>query len=152
MASRSVSASRRIAAAPERVFAVLVDPTKHPAIDGSGTVRQATRKGPTRLGPGTRFTMDMHLVVPYRMANKVVEFDEGRRIAWSHVGAIVWRYELEREDDDTTTVTETFDWSASPGGFLVEAFGFPERNRQAMEKSLERLAGLVEEPAASQPG
>jgi len=87
--------------------------------------------------------MDMRLGLPYRMRNTVVEFQEGRRIAWSHVGAARWRWELSRQDQ-ATLVTETFDWSRSPAAFLIERLGFPERNRQAMEASLDRLAKLLE--------
>ena len=144
MANRSVSVSRRIAASPEAIFALLVDPSKHPLLDGSGSLVRVAGKPPTRLGPGARFSMDMHMVVPYRMRNTVVEFDEGKRIAWAHVGAARWRWELAREDDGTTTVTETFDWSKSPVGFLIERAGFPERNQDSMATSLERLARLVE--------
>lgn len=144
MATRSVSVSRRIAAPPERIFALLLDPAKHPLIDGSGSVVRAVGKTPTRLGLGSKFSMGMRMGVPYRMRNTVVEFQEGRRIAWAHVGAARWRWELAREDDDATTVTETFDWSRSPVGFLIERAGFPERNREAMAASLERLAALVE--------
>lgn len=144
MATRSVSASRRIAASPEAIFALLVDPTKHPLLDGSGSLVRAVGKATTRLGLGSKFSMDMRMGIPYRMRNTVVEFAEGKRIAWAHVGAARWRWELAREDDGTTTVTETFDWSKSPVGFLMDRSNFPERNRASMVASLGRLAELVE--------
>lgn len=144
MATRSVSVTRRIAAAPERIFAVLVDPKKHPLFDGSGSVVGLAGKAPTRLGPNARFAMDMRFGIPYRMRNRVVEFEEGRRIAWAQLALVRWRFELTVEDDESTTVTETFDWSHSPVGFLVESFGFPERNRESMVATLDRLAELVE--------
>lgn len=151
MATRSVSASRRIAATPERLFALLADPLKHPLIDGSATLQRVVGKPPTRLGPGSRFSVDMHLGVPYRIRNTVVEFHEGRRIAWAHAGAARWRWELEPDGEGGTQVTETFDWSRCPVGYrlFVERFGFPERNRRAIEASLERLAALVGEGAAT---
>ena len=148
MATRSVSVSRRIAASPEAIFALLVDPAKHPLLDGSGSLVRVAGKPPTRLGPGSRFSMDMRLGVPYRMRNTVVEFAEGKRIAWAHISRARWRWELAREDDGATTVTETFDWSTSPVGFLIERSGFPERNRASMAASLERLARLVETASA----
>lgn len=147
MAPRSVSVSRRIAAPPERIFAVLADPTKHPLLDGSGSVRRIVGRPPNRLGLGSKFSADMHLGVPYRMRNTVVEFQEGRRIAWAHVGAARWRWELEPNDDGTTTVTETFDWSRSPLSMrlFVERFDFPARNEASMHDSLDRLAALLAE-------
>ncbi len=149
MATRSVSASRRIAAPAERLFALLADPTNHPRIDGSGTLQRVVGRHPTRLGPGSRFSVDMHLGLPYRMRNLVVEFHEGRRIAWTHVGAARWRWELEPRPDGTTLVTETFDWSRSPLGYRIflERLHLPERNQQAIVASLARLAALAA-PAA----
>ncbi len=155
MATRSVSASRHVAAPPERCFAVLVDPTKHPLLDASGTVQRIVGRPPTRLGLGSKFWADMRLGVPYRMHNTVVEFQEGRRIAWAHVGAARWRWQLDPQDDGTTLVTETFDWSRSDllTRLLIERLGFLARNVAAMGESIERLARLVGEasPPAGPP-
>jgi uncharacterized protein YndB with AHSA1/START domain len=150
MATRSVSVTRTIAASPEAIFAVLVDPKKHSLIDGSGTVLGVIGKAPTRLGPNTRFVMAMRLGVPYRMRNRVVEFEEGRLIAWAQLAGVRWRYRLVPDDSGkATTVTETFDWSHSPLGLLIGSSGFPERNRAAMEATLERLERLVVQPQNS---
>ena len=46
---------------------------------------------------------------PYRTDNTVVEFEEGRLIAWCHFNRHRWRYELEPLGDGSTLVTETFD-------------------------------------------
>lgn len=138
MGTRTVSASRVIAAPPERIFEVLADPEQHAAIDGSGSVH-GTRKGaPARLKLGSRFGMHMRIGAPYLISNKVVEFHEGRRIAWRHYGRHVWRYELEAVEGGTR-VTETFDWGPSPIGPVLVGLGVPERNRVNMEKTLERL-------------
>jgi hypothetical protein len=105
-----VSAERVVPAPAERVFDLLADPRRHREIDGSGTVRDAV-SGPTRLSPGAVFGMDMQLGGPYRMLNTVVEFQEGRRIAWqprpAHrlagrvLGGRIWRYELEPVEGGT---------------------------------------------------
>lgn len=49
--------------------------------------------------------------------NHVVEFEEGRRIAWrpSEVGkeppGHLWRWEIESVDGEHIRVTHTYDWS-----------------------------------------
>jgi uncharacterized protein YndB with AHSA1/START domain len=143
--SAPVSVSRVVPAPPEVVFAVLADPAQHPAIDGSGTVRAARGAGSTRLTLGARFGMDMRLGLPYRMTNTVVEFDEGRRIAWRHMGGHTWRYELEPVDGGTR-VTETFDPTTARAPWLLRLMRASERNRPAMERTLERLAAHVAPP------
>lgn len=144
--SKTVSTERVITAAPERIFAVLADPRQHCVIDGSGTVKR-TRSGPDRLSLGAKFAMAMHHWVPYPITNEVVEFEEGRRIAWQHLAHDVWRYELEPQGD-ATLVRETFDWTHGRGGKLIEMMGVPKQNLASMEKTLERLAAHVEHGGA----
>lgn len=140
---RWVSASRTIAAPPERIFDLLADPAKHPLIDGSGTVVSPREQGTERLRLGSRFGMDMKMGVPYRITNKVVEYEESRLIAWRHFGGHRWRWRLEPTSDGGTEVTETFDWSPAPAGALYPLAGFPERNRKAMVATLQRLEKAV---------
>lgn len=139
--ARTVSVTRVIRASPQAIFDVLASPARHGEIDGSGSVRQA--RGPAqRLALGSRFRMDMRLGVPYRITNEVVEFDEGRRIAWRHWGGHIWRYELEPTNGGTS-VTESFDWSTSLLPQFLELVGYPRRNRRAIEATLERLDHIV---------
>ena len=135
--SRSVSRSAVVPASPQEVFALLADPRRHAEIDGSGTV-QAALSAPERLGPGATFRMRMRLGVPYVIANTVVEFEEGRRIAWRHLGHHVWRYELEPVDGGTR-VTETFDWAPSRTPKVLELTGIPARNARSIDATLSRL-------------
>jgi uncharacterized protein YndB with AHSA1/START domain len=138
---RAVSVTRVIATTPEKIFALLADPAQHPVLDGSGTVR-ATRPGvPERLELGARFGMAMKLGVSYRIENTVVEFEENRRIAWQHFGGHRWRWELAAVEGGTR-VTETFDWSTARIPFLIDVSPYPDRNRTAIEKSLDRLGVL----------
>lgn len=137
MSSRSVSRSAVVAATPEQVFDLLADPRQHPELDGSGSVRGALG-GPARLGPGARFGMRMHLGVPYVIRNQVVEFEEGRRIAWRHFGRHVWRWQLERVPEGTL-VTETFDWAPALAPRVLELARVPERNTRGIEATLARL-------------
>jgi hypothetical protein len=136
---RAVSRSRVVNASPDAIFDVLSDPSTHPEIDGSGTVK-ATQPGvPTRLALGSTFGMSMKMGAPYKIENTVMEFEENRLIAWRHFGGHRWRYELEPVDGGTK-VTETFDWSTSKSPFMIELMQAPKRNAKAIEKTLERLA------------
>jgi uncharacterized protein YndB with AHSA1/START domain len=138
-----VSAERIIHASPGRIFDVLADPTQHPVIDGSRSVRAPRAGAPARLALGARFSMDMRIGLPYRMTSEVVQFEEGRRIAWQHLAHDVWCYELEPVDG-ATRVRESFDWSHGRGQWFLRITKTPEKNRRSMEHTLERLAGLVE--------
>lgn len=143
---QQISVSRIIPADAQRIFDVIADPTLHHVIDGSGTVK-GTSGSPRKLALGDKFSTKMHMIVPYRISNKVVEYSEGRRIAWAHLGGWRWRYELdpvtEGPDAGSTLVTETFDWSTSKAGRYVEAMKFPSRNRKHLEQTLSRLDAFV---------
>lgn len=142
-----VSATRVIQADPQALFDVIADPSLHHVIDGSGSV-QGVRGGARKLALGDRFSTKMRMVVPYLMSNKVVEYEEGRRIAWSHVGGWRWRYELEPVDGGTS-VTETFDWSTARPGAGVYASKWSKKNRAAMESTLARLDAFVTNTSSS---
>jgi uncharacterized protein YndB with AHSA1/START domain len=136
--SRSVSRSVTVSAPPDEVFALLADPRRHPELDGSGTVKGRIR-GPERLSDGARFGMRMRFLVPYVITNTVVEFEEGRRIAWRHFGHHVWRYQLEPASGGGTVVTETFDWAPARSPKALELAGIPARNTRSIEKTLAKL-------------
>lgn len=131
----SVSVSRFIPADAQTLFNIVADPSLHHVIDGSDTVRK-TRSKERKLSLGDKFTTNMFLGVPYLISNKVVEYTEGRRIAWSHIGGWRWRYEFEPVDGGTE-VTETFDWGPSKAGFYASKWA--GKNRTAMTKTLSRL-------------
>lgn len=149
MVSHVVSESTSIAAPPEVVFAILADPRQHPRIDGSGSVR-AVVSGPPRLHRGAEFGADMRLLgVPYRIRNRVVEFEEDRLIAWRHFGGHRWRYRLEPEGAGTR-VTESFDYSRfnRVRRLVIEAAQFPRRNRRGIQETLVLLRAAAESDAA----
>ena len=144
--NRSVSRTRLIHATPEAVFDVLSDADKHVLIDGSGTVHKAKFGNPVRLVLGSEFGMHMKLGVPYRIQNTIVEFESNRLIAWRHMGGHRWRWNLEPANGGTM-VTETFDWSTSRSPIMLELAMYPRRNAKSIEKTLARLADLVEPKA-----
>ena len=142
----TVSVERVVKAPPEEVFELLATPSRHREFDGSGTLRDAY-SGPQRLSAGAVFGMDMRLGGPYKMTNTVVEFEEGRRIAWQPrpanalaakgFGGRIWRYELEPVDGGTR-VRETWDISQE----RVPPLLWPVRSltRISIERTLDRLA------------
>lgn len=136
---RQVSTSRTIVADRQRIFDLLADPSMHPVIDGSGTVSEVQDGGPSRLEQGVRFGMSMRIGAPYKVLNTVVEFDEGRSIAWRHFHGHRWRYELADVPEGGTRVTETFDWSTARTKWTLELAGIPRRNLRGMEQTLENL-------------
>lgn len=148
--SRWARAARITVQAPaSTVFDVLADPAQHPLIDGSGTVK-GTLSGPARLSLGAEFGMSMRIDMPYRIENTVVEFEEGRLIAWRHLNGHRWRYELEpaprsaESDTEATIVTETFDGRTArvPASLLlINAYS---NNQIAVAKTLVRIKELVE--------
>ncbi|HEX5614391.1 MAG TPA: SRPBCC family protein [Acidimicrobiia bacterium] len=141
---RQVAATRVMHAPPERIFELLADPSAHARFDGSGSVQRPRSGAPARLSLGARFGMDMKVGLPYRITNEVVEFEEGRRIAWRHFGHHIWRYELEPVEGGTQ-VTETFDWRTSRFPPFYTWVRADRHNHTAIVATLDRLAALVED-------
>ena len=152
----SVSVERVIAAPPETIFDLLADPDRHSDIDGSATVRDANPSTSTRLAMGSEFGMSMHLAINYSTTNEVVEFDDGKRIAWQtrpsgslqgrFFGGRIWRYELEPAAGGGTTVRETWDVSQEKGPvkYLLRMGKSKDHTRGSMEKTLAKIAELTE--------
>ncbi len=142
--SRWARAARITVDAPaSAIFDVLADPVQHPLFDGSGTVEELT-SGPARLALGSHFGMGMRIKVPYRTDNTVVEFEEGRLIAWCHFYRHRWRYELEPVTDSTTVVTETFDGRTALVPVALLLINAYDNNQKAVAKTLVRLKEYVE--------
>lgn len=136
-----VSRSTVVPASAAEIFDVLADARRHREFDGSGTVRDAFVDAPERLALGSKFGMKMRIVVPYSMTNTVVEFEEGRRIGWRHVGGHVWRYVLEPVEGGTR-VTEEFDWSTNRAPLMLKVMNAQKNNATAIDKTLTRLVEM----------
>jgi uncharacterized protein YndB with AHSA1/START domain len=147
-----VSVERVIAAPAEAIFDLLADAGKHPVIDGSGTVKETKPGAPERLSLGSLFGMNMKLGVSYSMVNEVIEFENGRRIAWQAkprgpmgriAGGRIWRYELEPVDSGTR-VRESWDISRDHQRMFFRRMGsLQERTKENMEKTLQRIQELL---------
>jgi len=113
--SRVAMASREIMAGTERVFELIADPALQPGWDGNDNLAEAAA-GQRVRNLGEVFTMTLTGDGAVR-ENHVVEFDEGRRIAWRPAEpgqpqpGHLWRWELEPLNGSRTRVTHTYDWS-----------------------------------------
>ena len=145
---RVVSVSREIAASPELIFGLIADPAEQPRWDGNDNLAGAPGGQRVRQA-GDVFTMT--LTTGSVRENHVVEFDEGRRIAWcpSEVGRRQpghrWTWELTPLGDGRTLVTHTYDWT-----LLTDAKRLKRARSTTPERlraSLERLAALAEATA-----
>lgn len=111
-----VTAAREIAAPAARIFELIADPSRQPRWDGNENLSQAS-SGQRVHAVGDVFVMT--LTSGNVRENQVVEFEEGRRIAWrpSEVGkpapGHLWRWELEPIDAQRTRVTHTYAHLAS---------------------------------------
>lgn len=145
MTQAIAQASRTIPAAAADIFELLAQPAQHGLIDGSGQIKGVQDRTPERLSPGAKFGMEMHWGLNYTILNQVVEFDEGRRIAWRHFGGHIWRYLLEPVDETNTVVTEQFDPTGSRSPLVLKLIKAIPRNQQAIEETLLRLEDWASE-------
>jgi hypothetical protein len=137
--SRIVSRSTIVSAPAQMIFDLLADPRRHSEIDGSGSVQSAQINAPERLSLNATFGMQMKIGLPYKITNTVVEFEEGKTIAWRHFGGHIWRYILEPVDGGTN-VTEQFDWNKSKSPLVLKLRKSPQDNAKSIEKTLANLA------------
>jgi uncharacterized protein YndB with AHSA1/START domain len=144
-APRVVSASREIAAGPERIFELIADPAVQPDWDGNDNLAAAAAGQRVRR-VGDVFTMT--LTRSGVRENHVVEFEEGRRIAWMPAEpgqqrpGHLWRWELEPAGASGTRVTCTYDWT-----LLTDENRLPRARATTADKlraSLDLLAALAE--------
>lgn len=135
---RLISRQIFVAAPASEIFNLLADSARHGEIDGSGTIQSANVSN-QRLALGATFGMSMKMGVPYKISNKVVEFEEGRRIAWQHFGGHTWRYILEPTDGGTI-VTEEFDGNTAKSQIPLVLTGAYKKNAASIERTLSNLA------------
>ena len=136
--AKVVSRSTIVPAPAQMIFDLLADPRRHGEIDGSGSIQSAQIDAPERLSLDATFGMQMKIGVRYKITNTVVEFEEGKTIAWRHFGGHIWRYILEPVDGGTK-VTEQFDWNKSKSPLVLKLRKSPQDNAKSIEKTLENL-------------
>lgn len=142
---RVASASRDISAGATEIFELIADPAQQPRWDGNDNLAEA----PTgqRVGAvGAVFTMT--LTGGQVRENHVVEFDEGRRIAWrpaepgSEPPGHLWRWEIEQIDSGSSRVTHTYDWTQLTDQSRVARAR--ATTADTLRQSLDRLAAVAE--------
>jgi len=143
--TRVVRASRDIAAPAATIFELIADPAQQPRWDGNDNLQQAP------AGQRVRAVGDVFVMTLRRggvRENTIVEFAEGRLIAWRPnvpgrpQPGHLWRWELAPIDDGRTRVTHTYDWSE-----LTDRSRYPRARATTVERladSLDRLAQLAE--------
>jgi hypothetical protein len=162
--ANQVRVTRRISAAASDIFAVLADPRKHPALDGSGMLRGAVTESAVS-GVGEVFVMKMYFsrLGDYQMNNHVVEYELNRRIGWEpeagrgHPDEAAadarqgqrWGFELVPDGPDATVVTHHYDCSRVPEKLRASVDG-GRAWIPAMARTLQHLdqlctAGTVED-------
>jgi uncharacterized protein YndB with AHSA1/START domain len=142
---RVVSASRDIEAAAGQLFELIADPSQQPRWDGNDNLSAAAPgQRVKRVGDMFEMTNTSGRV----RENHIVEFEEGRLIAWrpSEPGkkppGHLWRWELESLDAGRTRVTHTYDWRE-----LTDSNRLPRAQATTTDKlqaSIDRLAELAE--------
>ncbi|MEO9329737.1 SRPBCC family protein [Gordonia aurantiaca] len=135
--------SRRVVvdAPAAEIFELIVNPHRHPDLDGSGTVRKKPVKGPEKLTDGARFSVRMRQFgVPYTITSTATEVRTDRVVEWRHPMGHRWRWDLEALSPTTTQVTETFDYSTLAVPKVMELLRYDEKNGQGIEETLRALA------------
>lgn len=145
-----VTVQRTILAPAERIFAVVADPGRHHEFDGSGTVLRCGG-GLGTVGLGDEFVGEMKWYVKYRTVNKVTEFEQDRRLAWSTrvpkplsawIAGRTWRFQLTPVDEGTRVAHS---WDITTEGPVTRPMirQMAALSRQNMAQSLDRLAVVV---------
>jgi uncharacterized protein YndB with AHSA1/START domain len=147
---RVLSVSREIGAGAGTIFELIADPAQQPRWDANDNLAEAVT-GQRVHGVGDVFAMTLTGASGIR-DNRVVEFAEGRLIAWMPGDAgqppagHLWRWELEPVDDSLTLVTHTYDWTGLPESTLERRLRKARSTTTDMLRaSLDRLAALAEE-------
>lgn len=143
---RVARASREMTASAERIFELIADPAEQPRWDGNHNLAEAAA-GQRIRNVGEVFTMTLTGDGAVRH-NHVVEFVEGRRIAWRPAEpglpppGHLWRWELEPIDATRTRVTHTYDWSELTDEKRMARAAATTQDK--LGASLDRLAALAE--------
>jgi hypothetical protein len=148
---RKVSRSAEVQAPAAELFAMIADPRRHGELDGSGTVVE-TLSAPDQLTVGSTFSVRMKQYgVPYKITSRVTDLTDGLVVEWQHPLGHRWRWELRPLADDSTLVTETFDYSqiSSAKAIGLELTRTPRKNAVGIEATLTGLQARYSSSSSS---
>jgi hypothetical protein len=138
---RKIARAAEVNAPAAEIFEIVADPRRHHELDGGGTVQNAIT-GPDRLSADATFSVQMKQYgVPYKITSKVIDFADGSVVEWQHPLGHSWRWELKPLTENTTLVTETFDYSRISGAKVsgLKMFGTFKSNAANIEATLRQL-------------
>jgi hypothetical protein len=136
-----ISRSVEVNAPAAEIFELVADPRRHGELDGSGTVRN-TVSGPDRLTADAKFSVRMKQYgFPYQVTSQVIDFADGQVVEWRHPLGHSWRWELTPLSEQTTLVTETFDYSRISAAKVsgLKLLGSLKHNATGIEATLQGL-------------
>ncbi len=150
-----IAASRIVRAHPSKIFRILCDPRMQVEIDGSGMLQAAPEAKPVEA-VGDTFVMEMDReplgdlpMGKYKALNTVTKIVPDALLEWS-VGnkerpsfGHVYGWEIAAVDSEHTEVTNYCDWTDTPEKWHDK---FPVVPKGMMEKSVDKLVALVEDP------
>lgn len=124
--------SRRVAAAPDAVWALVTDPAGHVAVDSSGMLMGAEGAPVTAVGDAFVVHMDRealndHPLGTYDVQVVITALEPGRQVEWTVTAVFTEPLEhrygyLLAPDGDGTHVTSYYDWSRVPDRYRSAVF------------------------------
>lgn len=145
------SARALIAASPERLWAWIADPTRHPRLAGSGEPQSISIIGGQMHGVGTRFESQQRImgVIRYVTHSEVVHFEPNRRFHFRVAGGPDWDFVLEPTSGGTL-VTHRHRFEPPTRGVMGLILPVQRvrarQNAASMVRTLQNLARLVDAP------
>lgn len=153
MTTERFEVQRQVAASPEKIFALLCEPTGHVAIDSSGMLQSA--EGKTVRGAGDEFVVHMdrealndYPLGKYDVTVIITRFEQDAQIEWTISGQIqppirhLYGYRLEAREGGTLVISY-YDWSEIEEQYR-EANIFPVIPEAGLRATLGILARNVE--------
>ena len=146
----SISVEHDVDRSTTALFAVLVDPRRHVAMDASGMLRAA--EGAVVIDHIDQvFSMAMHYpsLRGYITDNRVVEFEPNSCLTWATgrrgqpAAGVRWGWQLISLKGSRTRIVHTYDWSRVVDPAVLQRVSFPRVSPARLQESVERLVALA---------